>query len=92
MTRHIILKYYAAAANCRVFFPNFQSTYSDPLDLSDHPLLLDIFSLGPPRFIHFFSSKFPLRNRRVRVNKVFKALFLHTEKLFIDGEYHSMAK
>ena len=25
------------------------SAFGDPLDLSDHPLLLDIFSLGPPQ-------------------------------------------
>ena len=40
----------AAAAEFR-FFDFFQtsSAFGDPLDLSDHPLLLDIFSLGPPQ-------------------------------------------
>ena len=36
----------------RRFWVNFfqtSSAFGDPLDLSDHPLLLDIFSLGPPQ-------------------------------------------
>ena len=35
------------------------SAFGDPLDLSDHPLLLDIFSLGPPQLhtgLGFFLS------------------------------------
>ena len=79
MTRHLILKYYAAAANSRVFFfPNL-STFSDPLDLTDHPLLLDMFSQGPPSsvldWVYFFFSKLPLRNRQVREHKVLKPSF-----------------
>ena len=33
----------------RVNFFQTSSAFGDPLDLSDHPLLLDIFSLGPPQ-------------------------------------------
>ena len=33
----------------RINFIQTSSAYGDPLDLSDHPLLLDIFSLGPPQ-------------------------------------------
>ena len=38
--------------------------YGDPLDLSDHPLLLDIFSQGPPQlstglgFLFFYKVSF----------------------------------
>ena len=40
------------------------SDFGDPLDLSDHPLLLDIFSQGPPQsrtglgFLFFFKVSF----------------------------------
>ena len=42
-------------------FIQFSSAFSDLLDLSDHPLLLDIFSLGPPQLraglgFYFFQS------------------------------------
>ena len=60
------------AANCRLtppppqIFDLFQtsSAFGDPLDLLDHPLLLDIFSLGPPQlrtglgFLFFFKVSF----------------------------------
>ena len=48
MTRNLRLEYYAAAADSESFFQT-SSVFGDPLDLSDHPLLLDIFSLGPPQ-------------------------------------------
>ena len=33
----------------RFNFFQTSSAFGDPLDLLDHPLLLDIFSLGPPQ-------------------------------------------
>ena len=48
----------------RIFeFFQTSSAFGDPLDLSDHPLLLDIFSQGPPRSVlgwvfYFFQSVF----------------------------------
>ena len=41
------MDYYAAAADSEAIFFQTLSAFGDPLDLSDHPLLLDIFSLGP---------------------------------------------
>ena len=52
-----------AAADFRFFFQT-SSAFGDLLDLSDHPLLLDIFSLGPPSsvlgwvFYFFFKVSF----------------------------------
>ena len=56
--------YYAAAAAADSQFFQTSSAFGDPLDLSDHPLLLDIFSLGPPQlrtglgFLFFFKVSF----------------------------------
>ena len=49
MTRHLRLEYYAAAADSESIFFQTSSAFGDPLDLSDHPHLLDIFSLGHPQ-------------------------------------------
>ena len=51
----------------RIFeFFQTSSAFGDPLDLSDHPLHLDIFSLGPPSsvlgWVFYFFSKCLLRN------------------------------
>ena len=45
------MDYYAAAAvaDSESIFFQTSSAFGDPLDLLDHPLLLDIFSLGPPQ-------------------------------------------
>ena len=42
---------FAAAADSAAAADFFQtlSAFGDLLELSDHPLLLDIFSLGPPQ-------------------------------------------
>ena len=37
------------AADSESIFFQTSSAFGDPLDLSDHPLLLDIFFLGPPQ-------------------------------------------
>ena len=43
----------------RIFeFFQTSSAFGDPLDLSDHPLLLDIFSLGPPQLHTGLGFKF----------------------------------
>ena len=65
MTRHLRFEYLAAAAADygSIFFQT-SSAFGDLLDLSDHPLLLDIFSLGPPQlrtglgFLFFFKVSF----------------------------------
>ena len=47
-----------------IHFCQTSSVFSDPLDLLDHPLLLDIFSLGAPQlrtglvFLFFFKVSF----------------------------------
>ena len=46
MTRHLGLEYYAAATDFESIFFQTSSAFGDPLHFSDHPLLLDIFSLG----------------------------------------------
>ena len=47
-------------------FCQTSSVFSDPLDLLDHPLLLDIFFLGAPSYVlgwdFCFFTKCPLRN------------------------------
>ena len=47
-------------------FCQTSSVFSDPLDLLDHPLLLDIFFLGAPQLRagvgFYFFTKCPLRN------------------------------
>ena len=53
--------YAAAAADPESFFFQTSSAFGDPLDLSDHSLLLDIFSLGSPQLctglVFLFSFK-----------------------------------
>ena len=47
-----------------IHFCQTSSVFSDPLDMLDHPLLLDIFSLGAPQlrtglgFLFFFKVSF----------------------------------
>ena len=61
------------------FFPNL-STFSDPLDLTDHPLLLDMFSQGPPSsvldWVYLFFFKASFEKPSSARTQGFKALFL----------------
>ena len=62
-----------------IHFCQTSSVFSDPLDLLDHPLLLDIFSLGAPQLRtglgFLFFSKCLLRNTLMTIASIFSNLY-----------------
>ena len=88
----------------RRFWVNFfqtSSAFGDLLDLSDHPLLLDTFSLGPPQlrtglvFLFCFKvdfEKHPTDHRRPQVYIISWIIHAWMERGFINESFYHCLK